>query len=78
MDDQIVSAAASKITYGGAIASILGWMTSTEFGVIIGAIGVIGGLIVNTYFKWRRDHREAKEHRARLRGFASTITSSDI
>jgi hypothetical protein len=74
----MLAAAGSKFTFGGAAASFLGWITSSEFGVLIGAVGVIGGLVVNIYFKVRKDRREAKEHRARLRGFASTITQSDM
>ena len=76
--DTMIAAGASKVTFGGAAAGFFGWITSSEFGVIVGAIGVLGGLLVNIYFKLRRDRREAKEHRARLRGFASTFRPSDI
>ena len=74
MSNETTSAAAegfgaaigSKVTYAGAGVSAASWWLSSEAGVFVGiALGVIG-LIVNVYFKLRRDKREHAEHQARM------------
>lgn len=64
--EAVAASAASKAMYGGAGGAVLAWFASSEAAVIVGiAIGLIG-LIVNTYFQWKRDLRERTEHKARM------------
>jgi hypothetical protein len=63
--DATLAAIGSKATWGGAGAAIFGWLTSSGFGVLIGAIGVVAGLLMQWYFNRRRDRREeAADRRA--------------
>lgn len=65
--DATLAAAGSKATYAGAGASLVGWFTSSEAGVVIGiALGVLG-LLINVYFKHREDKRQQEEHETRMR-----------
>lgn len=57
---------AHKVTQGGAIAGVAGWLASVNWVGLIGAGAAIIGLITNIYFQSRRDRREAAESRARL------------
>lgn len=62
-----LAAAGSKATYAGAGASIWGWLTSSEAGVVIGILLGVIGFIVNLYFKWREDRRQQAAHEAQMR-----------
>jgi hypothetical protein len=65
--DAAIAALGSKATYAGAGTSLMGWLQSSEAGVLIGiAIGLLG-FIVNLYFKYREDRRQEAESEARLR-----------
>lgn len=65
--DATLAAAGSKATYTGAGASLVGWLTSSEAGVIFGIVLGVIGLLVNLYFKHRDDRRQQIEHEARMR-----------
>ena len=60
--DATLAAAGSKATYGGASASVLGWLTANEFAVLIGAAVAVGGFLVNWYYKAKDDRRRQIEH----------------
>lgn len=77
-DEAIVSAVASKVTYGGFFATMFGWLLSAEFLGLVGAFCAVVGVLTNVIVSYRRDKRESKEHRAKLRGFPSTFISTDI
>lgn len=65
--DAAIAAAGSKATYTGATGAALGWLTSSEAGVVIGiALGVVG-LVVNIVFRFREDRRQHAEHLARMK-----------
>ena len=84
MQDQLDIAAASaaasvatKATYGSSAVAVGSWFLSSEFGVLMGAIGVVGGLLLSWYWhrqtyelQKRADDREHElrllEHEARL------------
>lgn len=80
IDIAAASAAASvatKTTYGSSAIAVGSWFLSSEFGVLMGAIGVAGGLWLSWHFqnkayelKKRADDREHKlrllEHEARV------------
>lgn len=65
--DAAISAAGSKVTYAGSTASVLGWMTSNEGGVVIGVVIAFIGLAVNVFFKLREDRRQQEEHELRMK-----------
>lgn len=62
-----LSAVGSKATYAGAGTSFAGWLFSSEFGVLVGIVLGVVGLLVNVWFKRRQDAREQMEHEARMR-----------
>lgn len=62
IDAATLAAAGSKATYGGATASVLGWLTYNEFAVLIGAAVAVGGFLVNWYYKAKDDRRRQLEH----------------
>lgn len=61
-----VAAVASKTTYTGAGAMVLGWVTSNEFAVLFGLIVGVAGLCVNWYYKAKADRRADREHALRV------------
>ena len=63
-----MAAVGSKVTYTGASTSVLAWMLSSEFGILLGIVLGLGGFIVNWYYKHKQDKREEIEH-ARRMGF---------
>jgi len=62
-----IAAVASKATYAGAGTTLIGWLQSSEAGVLIGIALAFLGFIVNLYFKYREDKRQTIESEARLR-----------
>lgn len=70
MDEHIdvtFAAVGSKATYAGAGTSFASWVFSSEFGVLVGIVLGVLGLLINIYFKGRQDAREQMEHEARMR-----------
>ena len=64
--DATLASAGSKATYTGATTSILGWVLSSEFGILFGIMLGLGGFIVNWYYKHKQDRREQEEHDRRM------------
>ena len=58
------SAVATKTTYAGSIATVGGWVISSELIALCGLILAVLGFIVNLVFKVREDRRQAEGHRA--------------
>jgi hypothetical protein len=65
--DATLAAFGSKATYTGASASVLGWMLSSEFGVIFGLLLGVGGFAINWYYRHKEDQRQQLEHERRMR-----------
>lgn len=61
-----MAAAGSKATYGGATTSIVGWVLSSEFGILFGILLGLGGFCVNWYYKHKEDKRQQAEHDRRM------------
>jgi hypothetical protein len=61
-----MAAAGSKATYTGAGASVMGWVLSSEFGVLFGVFLGLGGLVINWYYKYKEDKRQQQEHDRRM------------
>lgn len=64
--DATMAAVGSKATYTGAGASIMGWVLSSEFGVLIGLLLGLGGFAVNWFYKHKEDKRQQAEHERRM------------
>ena len=75
--DATLAAAGSKATVLGSGTTVVSWLFSSEFGVLIGVILSIAGFLINLYFKARRDRRDQsfkarrdrrdqREHEARM------------
>jgi hypothetical protein len=56
--DSAVAAAASKVTYGSAAASVIGFWSSIDWLGVLGFVVAFGGVAVNAYFKRRQDRRD--------------------
>lgn len=61
-----MAAVGSKATYGGASATVASWMLSSEFGMLMGILIGIAGLITNFYFKYKEDKRRQSEYNQRM------------
>jgi len=61
-----MAAAGSKATYGGASATVASWFLSSEFGMLMGILIGIVGLVINFYFKLKEDKRKQVEHDRRM------------
>ena len=65
--DTTMAALGSKATYTGAGASILGWIMSSEFGILVGIILGVAGFLINWYYKHKQDKREQELHDQRMK-----------
>lgn len=66
--EQAATLAAKAATYGGAGASAFGgFFVSSEGLALLGLLVAVGGFAVNLWLGLRRDRREDREHRARMR-----------
>lgn len=66
--DQVMASLGGKTTQVGAGTSLLGWLTSSEFGVVAGIVIGVVGLSMQWWYSRKRDRREQAEHEARMRG----------
>jgi len=57
---------ASKATFTGAGASIVGYASEVDWGFWAGVVIGLAGLVVNWYFKRRSDRRAQEAHKAFL------------
>lgn len=69
---QTIAAAADKATWTGSAGSVLGWMTSSAFGMWAGIVIGVLGLVVNWYFKRKGDRRSQEAHNAYLETLRAT------
>jgi hypothetical protein len=64
--DQAMAALGSKVTYTGASTSVVSWILSSQFGVLVGILIGVAGLLINWYYKAKQDRREEREHKKRM------------
>ena len=64
--DATMAALGSKATYTGAGASILGWLMSSQAGILFGILIGVGGFLVNWYYRHKEDKRRQEEHDRRM------------
>jgi hypothetical protein len=65
--DTAMAAVGSKVTYGGASTSVVSWLLSSEFGILMGILIGLSGLIINWYYRHKEDKRRQEEHERKLR-----------
>lgn len=66
-----IAASATKATYGGAGATVAGWLLSNEAAVLIGLLVGVAGFLVNWYYRHQQHKREQREHDARMSALSS-------
>ena len=59
---ETIAATADKFTKAGSAGTLVGWLTSSEFGMWAGIVIGIAGLMVNWYFKRKMDRRNQEAH----------------
>ena len=65
--DTVLASAGSKATQAGAGTSLVSFILSSEFGVLVGIMIGFAGLLFQWYFNRRRDLREQEAHEALMR-----------
>lgn len=60
------ASAANKATAVGAVTGAVGWLAKVNWLGLSGVFIAILGFLVNFYFQYRRDKREAAESAARI------------
>jgi hypothetical protein len=65
--DATMAAVGSKATYGGASTSVVSWLLSSEFGILMGILIGLSGLMINWYYRHKEDKRRQEEHERKLR-----------
>jgi hypothetical protein len=56
--DGTLAAVGTKATYTGAGAASVSWFLSSEFGILVGVVIGVAGLIAQIYYSRKRDKRE--------------------
>jgi Bacteriophage holin family, superfamily II-like len=63
----MAASAANKATFSGVGVTFLGWTTSSNFGMWMGIIIGVSGLLVNLYYKRKSDKRSAEAHQVYMK-----------
>lgn len=61
-----MAAIGTKATYTGATTSVVGWILSSQFGVLFGLLLGLAGFLINWYYRHKQDKREQAEHERRM------------
>lgn len=75
--DVTVASVASKATGTGSAVTVVGWLTSSDFGMWAGIVIGVGGLIINWYYRRKTDRREAEAHEMRIYKMQRQLRSPD-
>lgn len=59
-----VAAVADRLTIAGSAGAVLGWLTSSQAGILIGILIGVAGLVINWHFKRKNDKRQELAHQA--------------
>lgn len=62
-------AASNKSMIAGAATGIVGWLSQINWIGVAGTLIALMGLLASIYFQIRRDHRETREHEARMKKY---------
>lgn len=58
--DQVATSIGEKAQMVGGGTTLVGWLGSSEGGVVLGLVIAALGLVVSFIFQWRRDRREQR------------------
>lgn len=64
--DATLAATGTKATYTGAGTFTVGWLLSSEFGILVGIVIGVAGLVMQFYYSRKKDRREEAEHQLRM------------
>jgi hypothetical protein len=64
--DATLAAVGHKTAHAGAGTSFVGWLLSSEAGILIGILIGIAGLAIQWHYSRKRDKREEQEHKLRM------------
>ena len=64
--DATMAALGTKATYTGATTSVVGWILSSQFGVLFGLMLGLAGFLINWYYRHKEDKRQQAEHERRM------------
>ena len=56
-----------KVAQGGAVTAVLGGLTLSEVGIMVGIAASVVGLWMQWYYNRKRDRREQMEHEERMK-----------
>lgn len=62
-----VISVANKTTASAGAVGFIGWLSQINWLGLIGSMVAITGLVISTYFQWKKDKRETELHQEQLR-----------
>ena len=62
--EQAVIVGSKVATYSGAVTAVTAGLTITEWGVVVGIVVGVLGLVLGQYWSWRKESREQKAAKA--------------
>jgi MFS superfamily sulfate permease-like transporter len=65
--DATLATVGTKATYTGAGTFTVGWLLSSEFGILVGIVIGVAGLAMQFYYSRKKDKREQAEHEQKMR-----------
>lgn len=65
--DATIISLANKTTGTAGLAGFIGWLSQINWLGLIGSMVAITGLVISTYYQWRKDKRETELHQEQLR-----------
>lgn len=75
--DTAAASLADKVTAGGAVTGVAGWLMQINWIGLIGVFVALGGFAISWYFQIKRDQREEELHRARMMQFSARRDRED-
>ena len=76
--DAVVSATAARVSYGGGVASLTGWVIDNHLIAWIGAATALLSFAVQVMFAFKRDRREALVHTVYMNRLRNTTKPADL
>ncbi len=64
--DATLASVGHRSAQAGGGTTIASWLLSSEFGVLVGIVIGISGLLIQWYYNRRRDKREEAEHKLKM------------
>lgn len=58
---------ANKTTATAGLTGFIGWLSQINWLGLIGSMVAITGLVISTYYQWKKDKRETELHQEKLK-----------